>query len=205
MYFACVGEKEENKDGEMLFFRIPKDEVKYYDSDTVSVIANVAWCPADFEIAKQYSLDDKAFHNINNHHALHLIHQIKQEKPYFLEKIQPQHLQSILCVRPKLDNPRVIRQDGAFFLFGITDNKYAPAQLPDRWRIHPDEKRYIIKSTDKISILKQLASVGISRAKLFPEIDNVSQFIKNDFGLTNTKFESTIQDFSPFPITIHWS
>ena len=34
-YFACVGEEEKDEDGEIIFFRIPKSEVKYFDSDTV--------------------------------------------------------------------------------------------------------------------------------------------------------------------------
>ena len=39
----------------------------------------------------------------------------KHEKPYFEPLIKRDHLESVVCVKPKMDNPRIIRQDGAFF------------------------------------------------------------------------------------------
>lgn len=204
LYFACIGENNKEKDGEILFFKIPKSDVKYFDSDTVSVVSNIAWAKSDFEIAKQFDGDYKKFHHKNNHHALKLIHDIKQEKPHFLERINPQHVKSVVCVKPKLDNPRVVRQDGAFLLFGIEQNKHTPAIVPDNWIFRPNAKRYIIKAADKIRLLKQLAGVGISKAKLFPEIDMVSQFIKNDYGLDEIEFESSIKSLSPIDIKVFW-
>jgi hypothetical protein len=189
LYFACVGADEKEKDGEIVFFKIPKNEIKYFDSDTVSVISGLAWAKDDFEIEPKHERDDKAFHRSNDH-ALKLMHIIKQEKPYFLEKINPMHLQSVVCVKPKLDNPRVIRQEGSFLLFGIDRNKHQIPTIPDEWLYYPKERRVIIKSTDKEQILKQLATIGISRDKLFPEIDMVSQFIKNEYGLDKNEFIS---------------
>lgn len=103
-----------------------------------------------------------------------------------------------------MDNPRVVRQDGAFLLFGIGQNKHTPATLPDEWIFRPKHKRYIIKSSDKLSILKQLSGVGISKAKLFPEMDMVSQFIKNDYGLDNVEFSSSIKEYVPFSIKVSY-
>ncbi len=204
LYFACVGEEEKDEDGEIIFFRIPKSEVKYFDSDTVSVVSNIAWAKPDFEVAKRFDGDYKQFHHKDNHHALKLMHDIKQEKPHFLEKINPKHVKSVVCVKPKMDNPRVVRQDGAFLLFGIDKNKHTPAAIPESWIYHPKQKKYIIKSSDKLSILKQLSGVGVSKAKLFPEIDMVSQFIKNDYGLDDVEFLSSIKEFSPPKIKISW-
>ena len=90
-----VGEKEEDQDGEIIFFKIPKSEIKYFDSDTVSVVSNIAWAKSDFEIAPRYDGDYKKFHHKNNHHALKLMHDIKQEKPHFLERINPEHVKSV--------------------------------------------------------------------------------------------------------------
>ena len=42
LYFAC--EKEENKDGQVYLFSVPENRVKHYDSDTISVLANLAKC-----------------------------------------------------------------------------------------------------------------------------------------------------------------
>ncbi|MFB3238123.1 FRG domain-containing protein [Aeromonas salmonicida] len=195
LYFSCIGEEE--KDGEIIFFKIPKSEIKYFDSDTVSIVSNVAWAKADFEVADRFDGDYNKFHHKDNHHALKLMHDIKQEKPHFLERINPKHVKSVVCVKPKMDNPRVVRQDGAFLLFGIGQNKHTPATLPEEWIFRPKHKRYIIKSSDKLSILKQLYGVGISKAKLFPEMDMVSQFIKNDYGLDNVDFSSSTKEYAP--------
>ena len=207
LYFACIGEKEQDSDGEINFFKIPKSEVKYFDSDTVSVVSNIAWAKSDFEIDPRYDRDYKSFHNQHNHHAHKLMHDIKQEKPHFLERIEPNHIKSVVCVKPKMDNPRVVRQDGAFLLFGIGKNKYLPAAIPDEWIYRPKNKRYIIKASDKFNILRQLSSVGISKAKLFPEIDMVSQFIKDDYDLDSIDFKSSINGetiFAPPKISVGW-
>jgi hypothetical protein len=198
LYFACACEKSKSKDGEFLFFKIPKEEVKYFDSDTVSVISNVAWSKSDFEIAKSYS-SVRNFHDERNHHATKLMHDIQQEKPYFAPRIQPEHIKSVVCVKPKMDNQRVIRQDGAFLLFGTAQNKHNPAIIPENWIYRLKEKKYIIKASYKPQILKQLAGIGISKAKLFPEIDMVSQFIKNDYGLKSIEFTSSHKKVIPAP------
>lgn len=98
-----------------------------------------------------------------------------------------------------MDNQRLVRQDGAFLLFGINDKKSEPAQISEDWIYKLNGKRCIIKSSDKQKMLRQLAGVGISKAKLFPEIDTVSQFIKNDYSLDEKEFESNIPQPSPAP------
>lgn len=45
LFFAC--EKEPNKDGIVYQFSIPENKVKHYDSDTVSVLANLAKCKSE--------------------------------------------------------------------------------------------------------------------------------------------------------------
>lgn len=204
LYFACVGEHEKNEDGEIIFFKIPKAGVKYFDSDTVSVISNIAWAKPDFEIAEHFADDYKKFHHKDNHHAQKLMHDIKQEKPHFMERIEPKHVKSVICVKPKMDNPRLVRQDGAFLLFGIDKNKHTPAGIPENWIYRPMQKKYIVKASDKLQILEQLSGVGISKAKLFPEIDMVSQFIKNDYDLNEVEFESSIKALSPLSPKISW-
>lgn len=188
LYFACIGLKEIEKDGEIIFFKIPRKEIKYFDSDTVSVISNLAWAKSDFEVHELYLRD---FHNHENHHAQRLIHDIRREKPHFTERINVNHIDSVVCVKPKLDNPRVIRQDGAFLLFGIDGKKSKCASLPQQWI----SDRFTVKASEKEKILHQLSSVGISKAKLFPEIDMVSQFIKSDYGFEEGSFKSSVKDY----------
>ena len=53
----------------------------------------------------------------------YLLHEIKYEKPRFMNVIAPDDLERVFCVLPKLNNPRILRQSGAFFIFGIDGNK----------------------------------------------------------------------------------
>lgn len=48
-----------------------------------------------------------------------LHHQIKAEKPYYTERIDPYDLGRIWVVKSKLDNKRIINQSGAFLIFGL--------------------------------------------------------------------------------------
>ena len=48
LYFAC--REYEKTAGEVIIFDIPKEEVKYYSSDTVSIIANIARRPYKFDL-----------------------------------------------------------------------------------------------------------------------------------------------------------
>ena len=48
LYFACNG--DEKKEGEVIVFKLPKNEIKFYDSDTITILANVAKQDKDFSI-----------------------------------------------------------------------------------------------------------------------------------------------------------
>lgn len=171
LYFAC---NPSNGDGEVLMFEFPDEDIKYFNSDTVATIANLAKRPS-FELPKD--IDIEGF-NQNDDVRL-LLHEIKHDKPHFNDKIKPSDMKRIICVKPKLSNPRIIKQDGAFLLFGCHESKQLPAQMNEsvityRFTINNDKKRHIIG---------QLALLGVSQSTLFPEIDRVAEQIKLDYLL----------------------
>lgn len=45
LYFACSGSLA--KDGEVIFFSVKKDQVKYFDSDTVTVLSAISYIPPE--------------------------------------------------------------------------------------------------------------------------------------------------------------
>lgn len=185
--FFAVNENPD-KDAEVLIFKVPKKEVKYYDSETVSILTNLAKRPEDFEIT---SIKGKTKTQFNKEKQItYLLHEIKEEKPYFSPVIVEEDLESVVCVRPKLDNPRIIRQDGAFFVFGIQGNKITPASVPEAYRFSTDSYRLIINKSGKRKILGQLATLGINEATMFPEIDSVSKYIKGTLKKELTKASS---------------
>jgi len=173
LYFACQSNSFANS-GEVIIYRVPKREIKYYDSDTVSVISNISRRPAGFSMPGE---DDVEKFNNDDQIKL-LLHEIRSEKPYFEAKILSSHLESVICVKPKMDNARIIRQDGAFFLFGISLTKLNPAKLPEKYTPPGNLPRLIVKADEKKKILKQLLSLGITQGTIYPEIQQVAEFIK---------------------------
>ncbi len=179
LYFACDSFEPTNQSAEVIAFGVPTREIKYYDSDTVSVISNIARRPHDFEMPDpNLSLGD-----FNSHKTIrYLLHEIKQEKPYFEPKIQPEHIGSVVCVRPKLENPRVIRQDGAFLLFGAKIFKSEQAVVPNHYIASSNERRMLIIGSERGRIRSQLQALGISKSTVFPEIDRVAEFLKAHYA-----------------------
>ena len=124
LYFAAC--EFDNNGGEVLVFKIPRKDIKYYDSDTVSVLANISKCSNKFECDD--TLDLMNF-NEEEHIGL-LLHQIGTEKPHFKRVIDPKDINRVLCVKVKQNNPRIINQSGAFLLFGINKVKGVMALRP---------------------------------------------------------------------------
>ena len=179
LYFACDPFDIARQSAEVIVFGIPTREIKYYDSDTVSVIANIARRPHDFEIPDP-SLSLEKF---NKHKTIrYLLHEIKQEKPYFEPEIQREHIGSVVCVRPKLENPRIIRQDGAFLLFGVNIFKSEQAVVPGHYIASRNEQRMLIIGSERGRIRTQLEALGISKSTVYPEIDRVAEFLKAHYA-----------------------
>lgn len=183
LYFCVEDDKEYNRcNGCFVIFCIPKKHIKYYDSDTVSVVSNVARRPInelDIKniIRKENEDEDVWIDRFNKEHDIrYLLHEIKDEKPYFANKIQKEHLESIWCVKPLLKNRRIIKQDGAFLLFGINETKkeianYNPKEF--------EPKRFFIR--DKKTLRKQLKLLGVTKDKLYPELDTTAEYLSKEY------------------------
>lgn len=179
LYFAC--NKDFTTDGEVMYLRIPTNHVKYYDSDTVSVLSNIAKRPRNFEI-DTYTNSISEF-NITTQIS-YLLHEIKEEKPYFQNLINPKHLEKVFAVKVKLDNERILKQEGAFLIFGINANKILPAKVPNKWIINRrEEVRLIIPYKKKRQILKELETFGISGRTLFPELENQGLYLTDKYKI----------------------
>ena len=159
LYFACKG--DEDKDGAVLIFSLLDEQIKYFDSDSVCILSNLAKRPVDFSFTK-----DKDY----------LVYDIQQDKPNFKAKyLKSAATKEVFCVMPKLNNDRIIRQYGAFFIFGMGNSKNKPAQFKDK------PMTLQIKAICKKDILKELQILGINEATLFPETDKIMNLIKTTF------------------------
>lgn len=184
LYFACFGNNNSDPNGQIIIYDISKEDIKYSDSDTVSVLANMARMPRDFNLKFKTTNSKMADESYCNYEKL--IHQIKSEKAYFTPSIKPEHLDGyVVCVKPRINNPRIAAQEGAFLLFGdkYSINKFPPpseggilgrkfTSLNEKRNMGSINWRRIIIPADKKRVfLKQLDAMCINEQKLFPELD----------------------------------
>mgnify|MGYP000009432948 FL=1 len=172
LYFAC---ENDAVDGKLFRFEVQTSDIKYFDSDAVSVVSNIAKRPIDFSIEDLRELDRNEFNF--EEEIQYLLHEIKYEKPHFQNVIDSKDIERVFCVKPMFDNPRIIRQSGAFFLYGINGDKSQPASLNFSYKV------YIINKAQKRKIRKQLEALGIDKSTLFPEVEHVAEHIKDKYHL----------------------
>jgi hypothetical protein len=186
LYFATDPGPDGGKssDGMVTAFAIPPKRVKYFDSDSVSCLANLANMTSE-EKAEIYRLreslkgDISSAGNItkfNENAVIERLHQfIRSEKPYFLPIIDPIDLFKPYYVHPKMSNRRILAQSGAFILYGINPPKkmYFPDTI--------DEISFTVPQSEKSNIRQALENLGINESTLFPEIDKAAARIKNQY------------------------
>ena len=117
-----------------------------------------------------------------------LLHDIQTDKPSFRPVIEPSDLQRVICVRAKLNNARISRQQGCFLLFGISGAKSPPAAIPNKWqRLASNRQKILVKAENKAAIIQELKSFGISKRTLFPELEAQATEIMNHYKPKKTK------------------
>lgn len=172
-------------DGKVIAFAIQPEREKYFDSDTVSCLANLANMTSEEKteisrLRRNLKGDISSVSNIkkfNNYDVTQRLHQfIRSEKPYFQPIINPIDLFVPYYVHPKMSNRRILAQSGAFILYGIDEPKM---YLPNRI----DPKPFIVPKDEKSTIRKALENIGISESTLFPEIDKAATRIKNNYKM----------------------
>jgi hypothetical protein len=186
LYFATDPgpDAAKSSDGVVTAFAIPPEREKYFDSDAVSCLANLANMTFEenneiYQVRESLKGDISSAGNVtkfNKNAVIKRLHQfIRSEKPYFLPIIDPIDLFKPYYVHPKMSNRRILAQSGAFILFGINPPKkmYFPDTI--------DETQFIVPKSKKISIRQELENLGINESTLFPEIDKAAARIKNQY------------------------
>jgi hypothetical protein len=180
LFFGCYHDPEENikpendkKDGVVHVFAVPKEEIKFYSSDTVSVIANICKRPKDFSIKGITHLNRDDFNKEDP--VQQLVHDIREDKHYFQNLVDPKGIQSVVCVHSRLNNQRVIRQDGYFFAFGITGDKKDCAKMNPEWILDPIS----IPAKAKSRLLKELNFLHINAGFLYADYRYLAATLKD--------------------------
>jgi len=186
LYFATdPGPKEQASDGSVAAFAVPEEREKYYDSDAVSCIANLA------NLTKKEKDDivgiradrikgstkKKEIERANNEETYQRLHQfIREEKPYFLPIIDPIDLFKPYYVHTKMSNRRILSQSGGFIIHGLT-----PVHRI-RFSKVIEETRFIIPQENKAPIREELELLGINESNLFPELDKAAKRIEKRYS-----------------------
>lgn len=183
LYFACKNYSCEKcctaLAGAVYIFAIPENEVLYYDSDKARMLASLP--PFSYTDKKDiYKMclekikKGGKFDASNNGLAIErLYHEIRTETPSFEKKIDPVDLLSAYFVRPLKTNSRILKQDGAFIINGLSLNeKEAETKL--------NKMVYVkLKIQNQEGILRELDMLGVNEATLFPEVDKVANYLKS--------------------------
>jgi len=157
-----------------------REQIKYFDSDTASCIANLARLPKGSKDELDFSsMDVRKFNKLQP--VKQLLHFIKEEKPFFEGRLEPRHLRSVICVKGKHTNNRIAFQSGAFLLFGHEAN------LDEGGSSEIGVQR--ISITNKVGVLKELDQLNINDSTVFPYIENSAKYIAQKFSF-RTPIES---------------
>lgn len=203
VYFAVENHNLSDGDAMVYVLEIDHSKVKYFDSDAVSVVSNLAKIPltskdnkkSKFELLKKVQdvlrLESKKNHVIKFNECestKFLVHEIGNEKPHFRNIVNPEHIISTYFVWPKLTSNRLRSQKGAFILFGLNFyDEEKPISLIKGGRLFRDEYAptplvnlhvFALKKHRVSKIKEQLYALGIKKPFIYPEMDKVAEYLK---------------------------
>ena len=176
LYFACESNPESY--GELILISPENHEIKYPQSDTVSILASLPVFPYEkqqefIQLASDPSVSEREF----NKRVSRLIHEVRLEKPAFQSEIKKDDIISNFIVYALKNNDRIVKQDGAFILCGLPNGE----KSLEEFRYRENGKMIVILIDGKKKFLEQLETFSINRAALFPEIECVAEYLKGKY------------------------
>ena len=177
-------------DGCLHIFVTPEALVKPFNRDVIKVIANFARLPKEYQdliLGKEdwqkrsHSEQRDFFANSLYDVAMQrFYHLIKEESPYFEERIAISDLYRVFIVEPQQASERIRAQTGAF-LVSAHHNSFNKADVRN---VNPDIPIYDhyqlrVPAISKPRILQMLSWLNITHESLFPGIDTAAQAIAN--------------------------
>ena len=190
LFHACdeTDQNEEKKgNGRLHVFAVPRELVKPFNSDTISIIANVAKLDVPQQTAilgRRYGLLNCKVRRFNEQpEALRILYQlVRQEKSYFEERIDPRDLYKVFVVEPQLSSERIRAQAGAFLVSAFHERFERDEILKINKGI-PVYAHYklTISSEHKDSIMRELQLLNVTRETLFPSLDSSATSVTDSY------------------------
>lgn len=167
LFFACAGE-EKTEDGRIFYFNPLEKDVKYTNSDTVAILANLS------------KIDSSFGTNTLKEEMGRFLWFIQEEKPNFTDYLDENAINQCCFVKTHLNNDRIRNQGGAFIIFGAGKTKHYPPIFQDN--LEKEDKYISVACGAKETILSELKQLGIHEGTIYPEITKVADFIKKEYG-----------------------
>ena len=188
LFWCCFGANT-TQPGKLHVFSLPRESIKTFNSDTVSVIANFAKLPwIDQNVLLGWPMGEitpwgetglPRGYPINYQYSLNRLYQLmRKEKSQFEERIDPKDFYRVFIVEPERSFERIQAQSGAFLISAFHERFERNEVLKSTSGI-PIYGYYTceIPSEDKKSILDELDLVNIKRETLLPSLDESAKAI----------------------------
>ena len=173
-------------DGVLHVFAVPRHLVKAFDSDAISVVANLAKLPLSEQEMLMGWLEPEEFDIVKEperptDYSLimdRLYHRIRSEKPYFKQQIDIRDFFRVFVVEPKQLFERIRVQSGAF-LISAFHKRFETDQILELNKNTPVYHHYklTVPATAKKNILEELELLNVKREVLFPSLDEAAAAI----------------------------
>lgn len=183
LYFACIHDSD--FDGVVHVFGVNNLDISYEQSDKVQMLSKLA----EFKKSEQdlilklsyiYLNKGKFPQNSSGRYIDTIIerfyHSIKRDNGAFERDIVPLDLLKPLFVQVPRDNPRILKQDGAFIMAALDIDDKDSARKINIYSV----QQILVPAEYKLILLKELEQVCISQATLFPEVEQVADYLKKN-------------------------
>ena len=181
---------DNDMDGRLHVFAVPKELVKPFDSDLVSIVGNFAKLDRGYQnlLLGRNGDDNQAedpetpIQYLYSEALRRLYHYIRQERPQFEEKIDPRDFFRVFVVEPKQSFPRIRAQRGAFIISAFHE-RFEKNEIQSRVRDVPvyAHETLIVPWKSKDRILKELSLLDFTRETLYPSLDEVANRITGNY------------------------
>ena len=195
LFHACERPPGSNN-GILHVFVVPKNIVKTFDSDAVSVVTNLAKLPHSQQdrlmgnyvepdenpLEEPFDRTNKYFHTMDR-----LYHHIRQEKPHFKERIDVRDFFRVFVVEPQQSFERIRVQSGAFLISAFHE-QFETEKILELNKNTPVYHHYklTVPSDSKNKILDELKFLNVTSEVLFPGLDKAAEAIVKRYEKRNS-------------------
>ena len=194
LFNACDDDRE--KDGRLHVFAVPRSLIKPFSSDTVRILSNFAKLPRGdqnvllgkteedvrgdvFPAAEQHVLE-RCEEYVRARSKLYAL--IRQERPYFEERLDVRDLFRVFVIEPQRMFERIRAQSGAFLISAFHE-RFEREEILGWNNDIPLYSHYVLQvpQARKQRILDDLQLLNVTRATLLPSIDESAKAVTQHY------------------------